>query len=366
VREEDTDVTKYAHVVGEEGTYVDVPRDDDDNHIADAWTYNTGNEGDDNDTSLDNQHNGDGLTRYEEYRGVDINEDGSVSSEERLNPYEKDFFVRGHNLGQEFEPDFAYGEAFEEAEIKVHEIAYSAGERNIDVLVVHLNHTSGGNIYRVGEPFGNGVRNWSFDTLGESGIGTATTYAYGYPCQVYYPAVTHYFYDTPHDDHMTWTAPGMWTGAPNGVLDPVNPERVEDCNDNGEVDEDPGYNEADGNATPPMDNTDEFLDGDHPLPSDGSWDWLAGELSPMDIDNDGLVELPMDNEVPVPAADEADEDQVVRHVATHEMGHAVGINGPYNGHCDDDTCVMYRYANNWKRDGHFCEDCRAMIRIHNN
>ncbi len=40
IREEDTDVTEYAHVVDEEGTYVDIPRDDDDNKIADSADQN--------------------------------------------------------------------------------------------------------------------------------------------------------------------------------------------------------------------------------------------------------------------------------------------------------------------------------------
>ncbi len=37
IQEEDTDVTKYAHVVDEEGTYVDVPRDDDGDHLPKKW-----------------------------------------------------------------------------------------------------------------------------------------------------------------------------------------------------------------------------------------------------------------------------------------------------------------------------------------
>ena len=353
--------TLDAHVVGGTDEYVLIPRDDDENHIADTWTYNNGNANDDNDTSLNNEYDGDGLTRYEEYRGVDIDENGEISEEnERLNPNRKDLFVQGSGFGGGF-PDFAYGEAFAEAQINVHEFV-GTDDRGIDVLVVTLPDT-GGHIYRRGDPYGVGIRDWTFSTLGSSSVGSGSTY--GSP-SVKKKATNYYFDDKPYDDHMTWTAPSMRTGNPNGVLDPVYPQRVEDCNDNGEVDEEIYYNEADGDLTPPADNTDQFLDGDHPIPSGESWDYEQ-ELSPMDIDDDGLVTLPMDNQVPVPGDDEYTKTEVVQNVITHEIGHAVGIDYLDNdGHCVDSTCLMYMYTNNFSRDDHFCNGCRAKIRIHNN
>ncbi len=351
--------TKTAHLVGSEVERVDIPRDDDDNHIADAWTYNTGNEGDDNDTSLDNQHNGDGLTRYEEYRGVDINNDDLISdASERLNPNEKDLFVQGSGLGGDF-PDFAYGEAFGEAQINVHDFVGTVGtdDNNIDVLVVTLENV-GGHIERYGDPRPDGRRRWTWSTKGSSTIGTANNY--GSP-QVNKLATNYYFDDKPHSDENTWTAVGEWNGDPNGVLDPVNPEKVEDTDDNGVLD----ANEKDGATSPPTDDGDNDFDGDYPV-KDAPWEWNH-DLSPMDIDNDGLVELPMDNEVPVPGDDEYTKAEVVRHTITHEMGHAVGITYPqHDGHCEDETCVMYYLSPNWQRDGHFCDDCRAKILIHNN
>jgi hypothetical protein len=60
-----------AHVAGDPNTwYVEIPRDDDDNHIADAWTHNAGNDTDDNETLPSGDGTpGDGFTRYQEYRG---------------------------------------------------------------------------------------------------------------------------------------------------------------------------------------------------------------------------------------------------------------------------------------------------------
>ncbi len=365
-----------ARVDGTGEHFATVPLDEDDlvnqpkqhyrNNIADAWELqaagNAGLAADDADTSLDNTHNGDGLTRYEEYRGVDINHDGLVSVGERLDPTRKDLFVQGVGFGGD-SPEFSCGTACQEAEIRVHPFIGVVGtdDRNIDILPVYLNAIDGGHISRRGSPYGNGVRNWTFDTLGRSGVGDADAYATWYPCQVYEMAVNYYFGDRPHLDHMTWTAPAQWTGAPNGVLDPVNPERVEDTNDDGELQD----NETDGATNPPLDNGDLFLDGDHPVRDGLAWYWYAG-LSPMDLDNDGKVELPMQAQVPVPDSIEAEKAQVVRAVITHEMGHAVGIYGPWDGHCDDQTCAMYRWSNSWTTDGHFCADCRAMVLIHNN
>ena len=338
--------------------YTKIPLDADGNDIADGWTYNAGGKSDDDDVSLNNTANGDGLTRFEEYRGVDINNDSTVSANERLRPDRKDLFVQGNGFGGGF-PAFSYGGAFGEDQIEVHDFVGTVGtdDRNIDVLIVSL-LDQGGHIQRVGGPSGGGVRQWQWSTKGQSTVGGAASY--GAP-EVNKKANDYYFDDKPYRDGNTWSSVAVWANAPNGILDPVNPERVEDVNDNGVLD----ANENDSTNSPPSDDADGAFDGDYPVVSGGSWSW-SEDLSPFDIDADGKVELPRDNEVPVPADDEYTKEQVVRHTITHEMGHACGINGPWASHCNDPTCLMYQFSNNWKRDGHFCNDCRDQLRIHNN
>jgi len=88
---------KWAHIPGaNEIWYIRIPRDDDTNHIADAWAYNTGEATDDNETSpAGDGTNGDGFTRYQEYRGFMINEVYT-----RLNATNKDVFLCDlHSLG---------------------------------------------------------------------------------------------------------------------------------------------------------------------------------------------------------------------------------------------------------------------------
>lgn len=214
----------------------------------------------------------------------------------------------------------------------VHEFVGTVGtdDRNIDVLVVTATDnmygawTDGGHIYRQTDPGWDGTRNWTFDTPGTSGVGGASSY--GSNTLVYKKAMNYYFDDKPHLDGNTWTAPGVWGGAANGVLDPVNPERVEDTNDNGVLDP----NEKDGNTNPPHDDGDNNFDGDHPVKSGATWEWNH-DLSPMDIDNDDMVELPRYPQVPVSSGDEYTKPHVVKHVITHQMGHAIGIDGPLPG-----------------------------------
>jgi hypothetical protein len=151
-------------------------------------------------------------------------------------------------------------------------------------------------------------------------------------------------------------APGVWGGAANGVLDPVNPERVEDIDDDGILD---NPAERDGSASGVHDDGDNDFDGDYPV-QDSPWKWDE-DLSPHDIDNDGKFELPL-----VPKVSDIINDysraHVVMRTCNHEMGHSVGK----SGHCGDITCAMYGGIPNYNRHGHFCNGCRSVIRIHNN
>jgi hypothetical protein len=80
---------------------VRIPKDEDDNLIWDGWEWNNGGTLDDNDAEPPGDGTpGDGLTRYEEYRGLEVNglaDDNSSMSDQvnhqRLNPTRKDMFV---------------------------------------------------------------------------------------------------------------------------------------------------------------------------------------------------------------------------------------------------------------------------------
>lgn len=69
-----------------------LPRDNDGNHISDKWEYNQGNATGDEDNNPTNPHNGDGLSRYEEYRGFFVN--GAYI---RTNPNKEDVFIFDEN-----------------------------------------------------------------------------------------------------------------------------------------------------------------------------------------------------------------------------------------------------------------------------
>jgi hypothetical protein len=74
--------------------YTNIPLDDDENHIWDGWAYNAGAALDDDDKNTDGQcygPAGDGLSRYEEWRGFFFDPSGSHM---RLNPEIKETFVR--------------------------------------------------------------------------------------------------------------------------------------------------------------------------------------------------------------------------------------------------------------------------------
>ncbi|MEJ2146788.1 MAG: hypothetical protein P8020_16790, partial [Acidobacteriota bacterium] len=71
--------------------YVTLPEDEDDNFVADAWqrTYNVNGDGsDDEDGQPEGAAKGDGLSLYEEYRGLYVQ-----GKHERFDPQVKDLFV---------------------------------------------------------------------------------------------------------------------------------------------------------------------------------------------------------------------------------------------------------------------------------
>ncbi len=341
-----------AHAENDYKPYVCIPYDEDENHIADCWAHNTGNAEDDFDTSLNNTHNGDGLTRYEEYRGVDIDMDGKVDSDERLSPLKKDLFVKGEGFDDGFA--FGYGDAFTNAGIKVHDFKGVCGvdDRNIDVLRVFAFDThldDDGHLQR------HGRGDWRMSILASSSVGKALYYGVG---KIYRQTHVNLFEDKPYVDGNTKSGIGQWNNPPNGVLDPF--DLVEDADDDGELDP----NEKDGINNPPTnpdDDGDDDFDGDYPVKSSSTWEW-DHDLSPLDVNNNGLVEVDGPTQVT-----EWGRDDVRLDVITHEIGHGIGITYPYVGHCViDPNCIMYYELQSFDRRNYICDDCKGKILIHNN
>jgi hypothetical protein len=370
--------TYTAHVSGGSQLSVTVPRDTNNNHIADAWAYDAGNA--DDDAESGSTLLGDGLTRYEEYRGVDINGDGFITPDERLNPNtRRDLFIKGDGFDASF--PLVWGNAFQAAGVDVHEVSSSAGSRDIDILTIHVTNAGDdlAHITRYQAPSDN-TRFWGYRSSGYTrNLGTATTY---YNPDVYKDAINYAFNDKPFVDGATWSSPGQWTGAPNGMLDMLS--KVEDADDDGGLDD----CEKDGNVTEPYDDGDTSFDGDYPCvapgidphdpenlitPDKAAYWTYNHDLNPLNIDDDQYIEWPTysDPEELDPENKDAREYSVedhIRETVTHEMGHAVGIRtGMPGGHCTDPTCCMYRGTDvGFNRYDHFCAGCTAYIKIHNN
>jgi len=128
------EVTKWAHVPGSTDTVVDIPRDDNDNYIADGWTEfgaETGNASDDNETSPAGDGTaGDGFTRYEEYRGFVV--DGTLVRNDPITT--KDVFL--------CDEDGLGNEDFDATGLTIHMLA-SDGSEYSGSRVVNFNGSGG-------------------------------------------------------------------------------------------------------------------------------------------------------------------------------------------------------------------------------
>ncbi len=365
-------------------TDVTVPKDTNGNGIADFWENQYGGNltaTGDGDTSVGNTYVGDGLTNFKEYRGFiwgpplvqvplcsgspPVNNpcqgraiDGAVyqtptfipqgpATHFRSNPTRKDLFVK--YSGFSAANPFALGAAFSNVGVDLHVVDAATipapGELNIDFVLV-----KNGGKYTLDDGHINklGARNWSWDTKGStSPVGTATAYGVSNTYQI---SADSYFNDKPYKDQTGVLQPG------NAKLDP--PTGVEDANDNGTI------------QTGEDKNSNKLLDGDV---------YVAGsfvqQLSPFDIDNNGLVELPVatnpvtctstNPNTPAGCIDrnfEYTRAQTLKHTATHEIGHAVGMPST---HDSDSQCLMYTSSINWSRDYCFSTVAKGQIFIHN-
>ncbi|MBI3248639.1 MAG: SBBP repeat-containing protein [Deltaproteobacteria bacterium] len=333
-----------------------LPSDRDGDGLPDVWEDQFGDldPSEDFDTSVDNPYVGDGLTAFDEYRGflwgpplVRVGPDAiyrtpvyvpqGLVQHFRGHPFRKDLFLTFRNYNRDASTPFALGTAFsEDVGLDVHmlDAAVPAGEVHVDVVELE-NDLTGTHQGDNGHINKRGVRDWEWDTKGESEIGTATEY--GSPV-TYQKPLDLYFADRPYLD-----------GEPqDGLLNPVNAASVEDGNDNAVLDIRKGLNED------KIRNG--VLDGDQFVP--GRFDQA---FSALDVDQDGRVELPVVN-LPsqIDPRFEYSKAQVLMQTITHEVGHAIGMT-----HNEDANCLMYRLTPNWSRAHCVSASSKAEIQIHN-
>ena len=200
-----------------------------------------------------------------------------------------------------------------------------------------------------------GKRYWRWSTKGYAWCQTTANQSsmYGLAVTLENP-LRHYFDDKPYFDGSTWdetdqewekTWDGQqWTVITDGKLNPLR--LIEDRADQ--------LDPIDGVMG---DQPEGFWDGDRRLVND-----ISGDLSPFDIDRDGLVELPLAvNPYDIPSDSEYSLKEVLLHTITHELAHALA--GP--PHTNDPICLMYEYSNNWDRADHLSDYYRSILRIHN-
>ncbi len=346
---------------------------------------------DDDDVSDENVNDGDGLTNFEEYRGVKWGQltpyTGTIGSpldsvyqtealvptgaivHFRTHPLRKDLFVKYSGYDEDY--PFAIGTAFFNVGIDVHPVDSTTadsyddgsgpglGELNIDWVTVtndpgtrsnadgHINKREGKN----------DRRDWYWDTKGFSNIGIYGLYGSG--TKTYKIPLDFYFSDKPYLDGCTLDFAGATCDAgtgPNGLLDSLGV--VEDGNDDGDL-----GNREDGDI-----RLNGVLDGDHavnaPDPEDpGEKIWVYDQQhTTFDINNNEYVELPVESNNPVQGI-EYTKKHVLKHTLTHEIGHAIGMH-----HSTVGSDLMYEFSTSWNKDGNsggFSSNALGEVQIHN-
>jgi hypothetical protein len=203
-----------------------------------------------------------------------------------------------------------------------------------------------------GNPMGS--RKWVPTTMGKS-IRSQTPGEYGLATILAIP-LDHYFGDRPYQKGTVWTGNGWDKPAPQDMkLSPLRD--CEDQKDSGAYVD--GYTDESMGIL--LGNTPNGAwDGDKVLPRE---EWAAnGNLSPVDVNNDGLVELPRASDPnAVNPAHQYTKEKVLQFSLTHEIIHVLA--GPW--HSEDSKCVMYKSLKDWKRDDFLCDWYRSLLRIQN-
>jgi hypothetical protein len=228
----------------------------------------------------------------------------------------------------------------------------AVGEENIDVLVMTNDTTTTygsetGHILRFGK------RSWLTGTLGNCPVGNGTGYGPVIdtdPCRTFTIAIGYWFADVPYrDGGRDYTISGA---DKNHLLDAVNNRnRVEDKDDDGI--RDGGENSIVNDA---------WLDGDCYLRNEiATGNYLAGELSTYDIDQDGLIEMPtLFGPDDLATSKEYSKPQVFKVITTHEAIHGLGA-----GHTQESTCLMFANVNELDKDGNLSSDAKRDLDIFN-
>ena len=203
-----------------------------------------------------------------------------------------------------------------------------------------------------------GARAWDWDQKGHANTNSTTDQPtmYGF-VTTYQIALEHYFGDRPYAEGTVWTGNG-WTESPtmDGKLAPLS--KVEDQTD--------GLLPIDGAVG---DGPNGNWDGDYRTKDPSQWLNNLNQVSPFDVDGDGLVELPMASD---PDADNYFNEHdakgnpytfahVLKHTITHELCHALAG----GGHSTDRKCIMYGFQEDWARFDWMCDYYRSLLRIHN-
>jgi hypothetical protein len=224
-----------------------------------------------------------------------------------------------------------------------------------------------------------GTRLWTWSTKGYARTNSVEDQVSMYGIAVTIQnAIHHYFNDRPYQKVSVWNeVTKTWDFPVDGDLRLMPLSKCEDPGDWGEeefyVDGysfdiagiaviDPSLGIVSGN------DPDTNWDGDRRLLTHSEWD-SSGQLTPFDIDGDGIVELPFaSNPENIDPSWEQDDQggqytkaRVIKHIITHEIGHALG--GP--DHSKDPACVMNHQSVDWKRDDHLCDWYRSLLKVHN-
>jgi len=376
-------------------TTFNFPKDSDDDGLADPWEEQYGTLGQFNGRDGDNDQ--DGLSNFEEYRGVIWGADlvyvaasptglyktdayipADVGDHFRTNPTRRDLFIQYYGFEPYTETDdltapFALGEAFMDMgdqSLDVHVVDGSNPQSgldtpvalNLDSVFISLNTTDVylyDNVYLhtrwyppTGVPGGDeDMRSWNIPVFGFSNIGNAT--AYGSATRLYKRAILNYFDDKPY--HEDINAPTISLNKLDRLDCPGGDPGCGAVNDR----DDDSIQDTGESPITEYDLRTEVMDYDNEIGYDH-------ELSAMDIDSDMRVELPRDY---LPAnldensidSDEYTFKQVIKHVVTHEIGHAIGLSGAHHEYPDLNCNVSI----DWKRDDWIHQDAWDEIRIHN-